>query len=415
MNTINFSVKRVFAALVLSVLIVAGAASPLTISAAPNNTPRRYIVTFKENVSANQSGEVAESLGRANGFGVKHKYKKAIKGFSASMPAQKAEALKKDARVASVVEDQLVYEFAQTNPLGVKRVKALPNQNTNRGTGVGVAVLDSGIDLDHPDLKDNIVANKNCVDPTKNGDDDRGHGTHVAGTIAARKNTIGVVGVADQAKLIAVKVLNADGVGYRSQIICGIDWITENAALYNIKVVNLSIGGNGTSDNNCGLTDGDTYHQAFCRSAAAGLTYVVAAGNSGVNAQNTVPAAYDDTVITVSALVDTNGKPGKTGSSTSYGKDDAYASFSNYGAMVDIGAPGYNIYSTDKDGKYSYKSGTSMAAPHVAGAAAMFLKNNPTATWAQVRAGLLAKAETSSTKHYITSTHPEPVLWTTGL
>lgn len=415
MNTINFSVKRVFAIFTLCVLTVAGAVSPSTINAAANNTQRDYIVTFKDNVARDKVSETADNLGRANGFGVKHKYKRVLKGFSASMPVARAEALKKHPLVASVTEDQAVYEFAQTNPLGVKRVSALPSQNTNRGTGVGVAVLDTGIDLDHPDLKDNIVANTNCVDPTKNGDDDRGHGTHVAGTIAARKNTIGVVGVADQAKLIAVKVLNANGAGTRSQVICGIDWVTENAALYNIKVVNLSLGGSGTSDNNCGQTDGDVYHQAFCRSAAAGLTYVVAAGNAGVNAANTVPAAYDDTVITVSALVDTNGEPGKSGSSTSYGKDDAYASFSNFGTMVDIGAPGYNIYSTDKDGKYSYKSGTSMAAPHVAGAAAMYIKNNPTATWTQVRSGLLAKAETSGTKHYITTTHPEPVLWTAGL
>ncbi len=408
------SLRGFIVAFTLLALTVTSSFAPL-VSFAAVDKKNDYIVTLRDNVVRDNVSETADNLGRLNGFVVKHKYRKVMKGFSARISVAKAEALKRHPLVASVTEDQAVYEFAQTNPLGVKRVSALPSQNSNRGTGVGVAVLDSGIDLDHPDLKDNIVANTNCVDPTKSGDDDRGHGTHVAGTIAARKNTIGVVGVADQAKLISVKVLNANGAGTRSQIICGIDWVTENAALYNIKVVNLSLGGSGTSDNNCGQTDGDVYHQAFCRSAAAGLTYVVAAGNAGVDASSTVPAAYNDTVITVSALVDTNGKPGKTGSSTSYGKDDAYASFSNYGSMVDIGAPGYNIYSTDKDGTYSYRSGTSMAAPHVAGAAAMYLKKNPTASWTQVRSGLLAKAETSSSKHYITATHPEPVLWTAGL
>lgn len=415
MNKINFSVKRVFATFSLCLLIVAGALSPLTISAAPNNTPRNYIVTFKDNVARDKVSETADNLGRANGFGVKHTYQTALKGFSASMPVARAEALKKNPNIESVTEDSMVYAFAQKNPLGVRRVNALPSQNSNRGTGVGVAIIDSGIDLDHKDLKSNIVANKNCIDPTKNGNDDNGHGSHVAGTVAAVNNRTGVVGVASGAKLIAVKVLSANGSGYRSDVICGIDWVTENAATYNIKVANMSIGGSGSSDNNCGLTSGDVYHQSICRSTAAGMTYVVAAGNSGVNAANTVPAAYDDTVITVSALVDTNGKYGGGGSSTSYGKDDHWTTFSNYGSMIDIGAPGYNIYSTNHTGGYSYKSGTSMAAPHVSGGAAMYIKNNPTATFAQVKNGLLAKAETSPSRHAVTAIHPEPVLWTTGL
>jgi subtilisin family serine protease len=272
-------------------------------------------------------------------------------------------------------------------------------------------VVDTGIQLNHPDLSPNIVANKTCVKRTSTGTDDNGHGTHVAGTIAAVNNTSGVVGVASQAKLIAVKVLDRRGSGTWSGVICGLDWVVANATKYNIKVVNMSLGGGGSSDNNCGNSNNDALHKAVCRVRDAGITVVVAAGNSNANAATSVPAAYDDSVVTVSALVDSNGVAGGGGPPTGYGADDTFASFSNWGTPVDIAAPGVNIYSTYKGSSYTTMSGTSMASPHVAGAAALYLKNNPSATWTQVRSALLSVAEPLGAGHTDPSgRHPEPVL-----
>jgi subtilisin family serine protease len=395
-----------------------------SVYAAPNNNKppktdadgKPYIVTYKDSVPKEQSFSTTEDIGKKKGLKLKHKYQHAVKGFSADIPDSKVQEVKNDPRVASVTEDPIDSIEGQAIPRGIKRVGANPSLNANKGTGVGVAVLDTGIDLQHPDLKGNIVASKNCVDPSKNGDDDNNHGSHVAGILAAQNNTTGIVGVASGAKLIAVKVLGADASGYRSDIICGIDWVTANAARYNIKVANMSLSGSGASDNNCGLTNGDTYHQAICRSTVnAGITYVVAAGNTGTNASTRVPAAYNDTVITVSALNDTDGRRGKMGRPNNFGADDSFPQFSNYGAVVDIAAPGTNVLSANKSGGYMRMWGTSMAAPHVAGAAAMYVRTHPGATWKQVLAALHAKAEKRPTSHTITARHPERVLWTDWL
>ena len=281
----------------------------------------------------------------------------------------------------------------------------------NEGEGIGVAVIDTGVDLDHPDLSGNIIANKSCIRGKSTGDDDNGHGSHVAGTIGAVDNSIGVLGVASKAKLIAVKVLNSRGSGSWSSVICGIDWVTANASAYNIKVANMSLGGGGSSDNNCGNTNSDALHYAICKSRDAGVTYVVAAGNSGANASNSVPAAYDDAVITISALADSDGQTGGTGPATSSGADDTFAAFSNYGNVVDLGGPGVSIYSTYKNKGYATLSGTSMATPHVAAAAALYLKTNPSADWSTVLAGLKAAGEPLGSGHTDPSgRHPEPVI-----
>lgn len=298
---------------------------------------------------------------------------------------------------------------AQVIPTGINRIGAA--NLLNKGTGVGVAVIDTGIDLTHPDLAANIASSsKTCVTGTLSAQDDNGHGTHVAGTIAALNNSIGVVGVAPEAKLYAVKVLDKNGSGTWSSIICGIDWVTANAQALNIKVANMSLGGAGTSDNSCGLTNNDALHRAICNSTAKGVTYVVAAGNSSANAAQSVPASYDDTVISVSALADSNGIAGGGGTGTSYGADDTFASFSNYGTPVALGAPGVNTLSTWKGGTYNTISGTSMASPHAAGAAALFLKTNPTATWSQVRNALRISGEPLGAGHVDPSgLHPEPI------
>jgi subtilisin family serine protease len=233
----------------------------------------------------------------------------------------------------------------------------------------------------------------------------------VAGIIAALDNSVGVVGVAPQAKLIPVKVLDRTGSGTWSSVICGIDWVTANASSMGIKAANMSLGGSGTSDNNCGNKNSDAFHKAICRSRDAGVTYVVAAGNNSANANTFVPAAYDDAVITVSALADSDGKPGGSGSKTSYGPDDTFATFSNYGGVVDLGAPGVSIYSTYKNGGYATMSGTSMASPHVAGVAALYISGNPGSTWQQVRDGLKSLAEALNSGHTDPSgLHPEPVV-----
>ena len=235
----------------------------------------------------------------------------------------------------------------------------------------------------------------------------------MAGTIAGIHNTQGVVGVASGAKLWAVRVLDRKGSGTWSQVICGLDFVTSKAPANGgaIAVANLSLGGSGTSDNNCGLENNDALHRAICRARDAGVTVVVAAGNSGVNANTSVPAAYNDAVITVSALADSNGTSGGGGPATSYGADDTFASFSNYGTVVDVAAPGVNIYSTWIGGSYKTISGTSMASPHVAGAAALYLASHPGALWSSVRDALVAIGEPIGSGHTDPSgKHPEPIL-----
>ena len=391
---------------------------PLTQEAPPPTlaeiVPDQYIVVFKDDVG--DVDAATSDAARRHGLSPQKTYRAALKGFVAVIPAARLQEVKDDPRVAFVNEDRLVHASATSSnqpvqgvPTGVQRLNAPANANT--GAGIGVAVIDTGISLAHPDLSANIVANVNCVNSKKNGDDDNGHGTHVAGTIAALNNAIGVVGTAPGAKLAAVKVLSANGSGTWSQVICGIDWVTANAAKYNLKVANMSLGGVGANDNNCGLTNRDALHKAICRSRTAGVTYVVAAGNDGANAAATVPAAYDDAVITVSALADSDGKPGGLGAGTSYGPDDTFATFSNYGSVVDLGAPGVNILSTWLNGGYNKISGTSMATPHVSASAALYVKSHPGSTWTQVRDGLKAMAEPLNSGHTDPSgKHPEPIV-----
>lgn len=369
--------------------------------------PDKFIVVLKDDVGNAQ--EVANEMAKTHGLSVEHVYSAALKGFSATIPQARLDKVKNDARVQFVSEDKVVEAFSQTTPTGISRVNA--PVNPNKGTGIGVAVIDTGIDLTHPDLKANIVANYSCIRGKKTGNDDNGHGSHVAGTIAALNNSTGVVGVAPEAKLIAVKVLNSAGSGSWSSVICGIDWVTANAGKFNIKVANMSLGGGGSSDNSCGNTNGDALHKAICKSANAGITYAVAAGNSNADASTFVPAAYNDTVITVSALADSDGQSGGLGGASSYGADDTFASFSNYGSVVDLGAPGVSIYSTWKGGGYNTISGTSMATPHVAGAAALYIKSHLGSSWTQVRDALKAAAEALNAGHTDPfGLHPEPVL-----
>ena len=232
---------------------------------------------------------------------------------------------------------------AQQLPWGVDRIDA-EKVWPNTGAGVKVAVLDTGIDLDHPDLVDNVKGGVNTINPRKKPNDDNGHGTHVAGIIAAVNNSIGVIGVAPGASLYAVKVLNASGSGYLSDIIEGLQWSVEHS----IQVVNMSL---GTS------SDVQSFHEAIAAAAYKHVIVVASAGNSGPGDDTVLyPAKYPE-VIAVAAT----------------DQSDAAASFSSTGLAVELAAPGVSIYSTVKGGGYAYMSGTSMAAPHVSGTAALVI------------------------------------------
>ena len=369
---------------------------------------------------------------------VTHTYGAALKGFAAEIPAGKVDDVRSDPRVEFVADDQVVHASAQTRPTGIRRadadVSSVLAGNGSGAVGVDIAILDTGIYSKHPDLT--IAGGKDCsIDDGKSTySDDNGHGSHVAGTAAAEDNATGVVGTAQGARLWAVKVLDATGSGILSDIICGIDWVTLNADI--IEVANMSLGAPALNrrgiwyaadDGDCGtgdstVTAADAQHQAICESVDAGVTYVVAVGNERDNSSWYYPAAFDE-VITVSALADYNGLPGGGASPTCdrWGADDTFASFSNFGTDVDIGAPGVCIKSTWKGVKknrrlvpgYKTISGTSMASPHVAGAAAVYAANNPEASPALVKSFMVASGNTEplgSDHRDPSHNHPEPVL-----
>jgi subtilisin family serine protease len=373
--------RRLAALLGLSAVAALSAAAASPAAAAPISGS--YIVTL----NSGDPDAVAASDARNYGASVDHVYRHALRGYAAHMSATAAARIANLARVQSVVQDQTVSTDAQTLPTGINRIDG-ELSSTISGNGGGavagpaVAIIDTGIDLTHPDL--NVVGGVNCSTGGKSYADGNGHGTHTAGTVAAKDDANGVVGVAPGAPLYAVRVLNNQGSGSWSSIICGIDWVTARAAT--IKVANMSLGGTGT-DSAC--NDGGM-HQAICNSVNAGITYAVAAGNESDDAKNHVPAAYDQ-VITVSALADFDGLPGGLGSPTCRADvDDTLADFSNFGADVDIMAPGVCILSTWKGGGYNTISGTSMATPHVTGAAALYLSTHPGSSPAAVKSALQA-------------------------
>lgn len=252
--------------------------------------------------------------------------------------------LAKDPDVVRIEHDPVVTiqkkaPAPQVTPWGVERVAAPASWPTTRGAGVKVAVIDTGIDLAHPDLVNNLRPGINLVRPGRTPDDDNGHGTHVAGIIGAVSNSIGVVGIAPNVELYPVKVLNNRGVGYLSDIIAGIDWAIANR----MDIINLSL---GTSEHIQSMQD------AIRRADSAGVVVVAASGNSGKAIM--YPAAYDEVI----AVGMTN-------------EDNEVERASSRGPQLDLVAPGDDILSTYKGQKYREMSGTSMAAPHVVGAAAL--------------------------------------------
>lgn len=331
----------------------------------------------------------APGLARAAGGEVGLVYRHALHGFQFKGPSQSAAALELNPLVASVQPDSAVY-LTDLLPHGVDRVAAWDQAGTDgsyqqgfRGAGARIAIMDTGIDLDHPDLVSGIDAalGKNCVNEALPPNDGHGHGTHVSGTAAAPYNTVGIVGVAPEARLVPVKVFDDAGNSAESLILCGLDHIiglaTDADASNDIDVVNMSWG----EQRAWGDCSSDALHGAICRAHGAGIILVGGAGNSAVDAGSFVPAAYPE-VIGVSALADFDGAPGGFAGCFfvweifSSECDDSFAFFSNYGP-VDVIAPGVQEYSTWAGGGYQTSSGTSMATPHITGIAALMAAAAP--------------------------------------
>lgn len=341
----------------------------------------RYIVVLEDSVAS--PAAVARVHGRAYGLRVTHVYGSAIKGYAATLPAAAVARLREDPRVASISPDRPMRILTQTNPTGIRRIDAELSStlagNGSGSVGTHVAVIDTGIDLDHPDL--NVVGGTNCSTGT-GFDDGNGHGTHVAGTIGARDNDFGVVGVAPGVPLWSVRVLDNSGFGTDATVLCGVDWVDSMAPAHGgpIRVANMSIGGPGADDGACGSLDGDALHAGICRATDDGVLFVAAAGNSGRIFTGQVPAAYDE-VLTVSAITDVNGRPGGSVKTCLNDADDTAAEFSNFAAAGTpetshvIAGPGACIKSTWKNARYKWLNGTSMATPHVTGTAALCIAN----------------------------------------
>jgi len=354
---LNMNIKKILVS--LSILALSYASLGLvTVSAKsdPNSSTSRKIVVYQNGVSDETRDQI---LGKANTKRVK-RFENAFKAdVLENLSEAEIKELKNNPAVLRVDNDAIatiqardvredargggnVIIQAQTLPWGISKIKAnqvWPSGNT--ADPVKVGVIDTGISLSHPDLANNIKGSYNAINTRKSANDDNGHGSHVAGIIAALNNTTGVVGAAPKADLYAIKVLNAAGSGYISDVIEGIDWAISR----NIKVINMSLG--------CDC-DTQSLHDAVIRAKNAGVVVVAAAGNSG--GAVIYPAAYPE-AIAVSAT-DSN---------------DNLASFSSRGPEVDLSAPGVSIYSTYKGLGYATLSGTSMASPHVAGAAALVL------------------------------------------
>lgn len=344
--------------------------------------PGRYIVVLHDWVRAPDRD--SQILAAQHDIDLDHVYRRALRGFSGSVPPARLAALRRDPRVRFIAEDRVVSIAAQTLPTGIDRIEAdLSSARSGSGSAVNVpvevAILDTGIQRNHPDL--NVAGGYNCTSRNRNGwDDGHGHGTHVAGIIGARDNGFGVVGVVPGARLWAVRVLNSQGIGYLSWIICGLDWVDARSPFYGgtVRVANMSLGGPGSDDEACGIFNFDPMHLAICITAGDGVLIVAAAGNSQADVAGFVPAAYDE-VLAATAIADFNGQPGGGGASTCRPDvDDTAADFSNFAVSTadrnhTIAAPGVCITSTWRRSEYNTISGTSMAAPHVTGTVALCL------------------------------------------
>jgi subtilisin family serine protease len=339
---------------------------------------RDYIVVLRDR---HDVPEVARRHAADYQARVARTYSRALAGYSARIPDRLVARLRADPRVAFVAPDLpvalqgTVALNGDTAPAGVRRIEAVTGAGARQASNANVAVFDTGIDLRHPDL--DARAGKNCMAEGVPPDDDHGHGTHVAGTIAAANNGLGVVGVAPGTAVYAVKVLNSAGSGSVSHLLCGIDWLAANGGRLNIRIANLSLAVSPAyNDDNCGRSNSDPLHTAICNATAAGITFVAAAGNQGGDVASVAPDNYPEVLAAV-GMVDTDGRPGGTGGVSCSGRqDDTAMSSSNYAVAqreLDhlLAAPADCVTSTAPGGGLSVKVGTSMASAHVTGSVAL--------------------------------------------
>lgn len=336
---------------------------------APGSVPGSYIVTLDES-AADADSEAGKELAAEYGAKIKKTYSAALNGYAVELSEKQAKKFAADPAVESVVQNRVfTVSGTQPNPpsWGLDRIdqKSLPlNQSytypDSAGEGVTAYILDTGVRITHSDFGGRASYGYDAIDNDNTAQDGHGHGTHVAGTVAGSAH-----GVAKKARIVGVRVLNNQGSGTTAQVVAGIDWVTQNAV--KPAVANMSLGGGVDS----------ALDAAVRNSIASGVTYAIAAGNDGANASNTSPARVTE-AITV-------------GSTTS---SDARSSFSNYGSVLDVFAPGSSITSSwnTSDSATNTISGTSMATPHVAGAAALYLAQNRAATPAQVSTALTTAA-----------------------
>ncbi|MBO7935492.1 MULTISPECIES: S8 family peptidase [Streptomyces] len=338
----------------------------------PTAVQDSYIVTLKSQAGFKASSATGKDLIKEYGGTVKKTFGAALNGYTATLSAAEARRLAADPAVAAVEQNQTVRvtDTTQSNaPWGLDRIDqtSLPLSGTytypdSAGSGVTAYVIDTGVRITHSQISGRASYGYDAVDGDTTASDGNGHGTHVATTIAGS-----TYGVAKKAKIVAVRVLDNNGSGTTAGVIAGIDWVTRNHS--GPSVANLSLGGGASS----------TLDTAVRNSIASGVTYAVAAGNSSANASSYSPARVTE-AITVGATTST----------------DARASYSNYGSVLDIFAPGSSItagwYTSDT--ATNTISGTSMATPHVAGAAAVYLAGHTSATPAQVATALTSGATT---------------------
>jgi aqualysin 1 len=367
----NSTLRRVailLALIVATTLLAAGVA----FTQAPEEDADTYIVVLKDSVD--DPSQVAEGIDqRQEGFDAGFVYTEALEGFSAEIPDDSLDDVRNNSRVAYVERDEVVTAFGQRVPWGIRRIGAnvssiRAGNGSGKVTGVNIYVIDSGIAA-NPDL--NVVNRHNFL--ARGPDNDcYGHGTHVAGTLAARDNRIDVVGVAPGAPLTSVKVLDCHGHGTAGKVIKGIDWVTAKAAkAEKPAVANMSLGSSRRIK---------SLNTAVRTSAASGVFYSLSAGNEGRSACKFSPAmtgaGKNNGILTTAATNSADREP----------------SWSNFGRCVDLWAPGANILSTWLGGATKTISGTSMAAPHVGGTAALYLSALPTRSPARLEADLKAKS-----------------------